>query len=114
MRSGRKPSEAAALMRSIILDLIEEQPGITGREITLHAEKLMPLDRNLVKNAMKALLANQEIAHKHINSKLCKYTIAKPGYDQRILHITADKLPRLTGPIYSPMAWFLNQLQAVT
>lgn len=111
MKSGRQLSPAAAQLRSIILDLVEENPGITGREITIYSAKMVPVDRWLVKNTMKALISDEEIAQEHINSRLIKYSIKTSGIDQIIRLIPANQAPRMPGAIYSPMAWCLNQLR---
>lgn len=131
--SGKKPSAYSLQLREVITDVLLRRSMIPMYQIRKEVEKKMVIKGETLKQNMHSLVNSGDVIFEKKNCRYgvysapSKYKNVFPVYEEQkpaskkeplkegmphIRRVAASKLPKLSGPIYSPIDWVVHQLQS--
>lgn len=132
--SGKKPSAESLALRELIIDILNRKSRSSMYRLRMEVSKLVELKDEQLKWNMVSLVRSGDVIFERHNCRYGTYSLAEVVLDSvavvakpcgitkgvklspaegmpHIKRIAADQLPKLSGPIYSPMVWIVHQLQ---
>lgn len=135
--SGKKPSEETLVLRELIIDILKRKSRSSMARLRMEVGKNFELKDEQLKRNIISLVRSGDVVYERENCRYGIYSLPKPSAKKvdifakqpgnakgvklpsaegmpHIKRVPANKLPKLSGPIYAPMDWIVHQLQGAS
>lgn len=128
--SGKKPSLESLKLRELVIDILQKESPLSLYQLRQEVTRWIGPQGTSLKLAMMSLANSGDVIYERRNLRYGEYYAADFMRKNKSLamsiegkmltpideapyirHVAAHQLPKLSGPIYLPMEWMVQQLQ---